>query len=179
MKYIFFSLILIFSYSCKEKKIENPLNHEEFSEPIPTEGRLSELKNGRYGIADKKGIIRTKFNYPNDEIKYSNRKKSAAYKTKLILNPDKKRVVSTATVGGILEILSVDNRGVKKIRIKPNFYKLSTGKHVLIYNWKGEPKTHFKLNLDVEYICVNDKETELFAIHYTPEPKIVKFNLKQ
>lgn len=353
MKYLFFILILIFSYSCQEKKIENPLNHEEFSEPILSEGHIIDLKDGKlnepggmimtdsfliiddeeenylakvvdikknkvvkrflkkgkgpeeavvidiyadndeyfycfgkslkrlfrfnldslityenykpktinldkktiinalvcindslffgpverkekkYVLMDLNGIKKTMCMYPDDGMDYPYEMKSAAYQTKIAISPDRNNIVTTINVGCILEIFSVDdenhidklkdlhyfypeykvidageglgraaqfyqgknkagftdiyatNHSVfakysgKTLEIQPNFYELSTGKNILVYNWKGEPKYRYKLNYDIEFICLDNKGKTLFGITYTPEPKIVKFNLKR
>jgi hypothetical protein len=65
----------------------------------------------------------------------------------------------------------------KKLIRKKDFYTLSTGKHILVYDWKGKPKRHYELDYHVEYICVNKNETAMYAITYKPEPKIIKFKL--
>jgi len=65
----------------------------------------------------------------------------------------------------------------KNLIRKKDFYTLSTGKHILVYDWKGKPKRHYELDYHVEYICVNKNETAMYAITYKPEPKIIKFKL--
>lgn len=188
------------------------------------------LKTGRYGILKKGTNIKTKYSFPKDGAKYSIREKSAAYGSELDIKPDMKKFVSSTNIGAVLEIFSINNNTIKKIRDlhyfypkyniiyggeglgyaaqyyekdnifgftdvyttnksiytkysgkklirKKDFYTLSTGKHILVYDWKGNPKKHYELDYHVEYICVDDNETAMYAINYKPKPKIIKFKL--
>jgi hypothetical protein len=55
--------------------------------------------------------------------------------------------------------------------------KYQYGKHVLVFDWKGNPIKHYKLDKAVRCISVADNNKTMYAYASLPKPRILKYNL--
>lgn len=53
----------------------------------------------------------------------------------------------------------------------------SSGIHVLKYDWKGIPQAHYKLNVEVTSIAVDEKETFLYCTTNEENGRIIKYEI--
>ncbi|MCF8307671.1 MAG: TolB-like 6-bladed beta-propeller domain-containing protein [Bacteroidales bacterium] len=51
------------------------------------------------------------------------------------------------------------------------------GKHILVFNWEGEPIKHYKLDKAVRCISVNNTDSLLYAWAALPEPALLEYSL--
>lgn len=50
------------------------------------------------------------------------------------------------------------------------------GKHVFVFDWEGNPKTHYQLDQGVSYITVDEVNRVIYGISNEPEYHLVSFN---
>lgn len=55
--------------------------------------------------------------------------------------------------------------------------KAFEGSTIYVFDWEGNPIQKYILDIPITYLCVNPKDTELFAFSNMPEPTLVKFDL--
>lgn len=53
----------------------------------------------------------------------------------------------------------------------------SSGKHVLQYNWKGEPQVHYVLDIEINSISVDEKNKILYATTNEENARIIKYKI--
>lgn len=53
----------------------------------------------------------------------------------------------------------------------------SSGKHVLQYNWEGEPQTHYVLDVEINSIAVDEKNRLLYATTNEENARIIKYEM--
>lgn len=54
----------------------------------------------------------------------------------------------------------------------------SSGKHILQYNWEGEPKKHYIVNTEINSIAVDETNEILYATTNEESARIIKYNMK-